>query len=84
MSDSRLDLTHSLNFQQVFKNSEGRDIAGILFIDGAWKISTEPMFRFSSKAEALHAWETNFDHQSGMPLPCPLAISREIKRNGAG
>ena len=84
--DSCLDFTLSpgLNFEAVLRNSEGREIAGVLFIDGAYKISNEPLSKFSNKAEALEAWETNFDHQSGMPLPCPPAIAYEAKKNGAG
>ena len=85
MSDSQLDSTRStrLNFQQVFKNSEGRDIAGILFIDGAWKISTSPLFRFSTKADALAAWATHFNHQTGLPLRCPRETVPEDEKRAA-
>ena len=84
--DSRLDFTLSpgLNFEVVLRDSEGREVAGVLFIDGGWKISTDPLAKFSSKAEALKAWETNFDHQSGMPLPYAPSIAHEAKKNGAG
>lgn len=56
------------HFEVVFKNSLGEGIAGIWRVDGVWKISTEPLIQFSSKAEALEAWETNFDHETGLPL----------------
>jgi hypothetical protein len=55
-------------FEMVFKNSLGEDIAGIWFVDGAWKISTDPISRFSTKAEALEAWKTRFNHETGLPL----------------
>ena len=55
-------------FEVVFKNSLGEEIAGIWFVDGAWKISTEPLLRFPTKADALKAWETRFDHETGLPL----------------
>ena len=58
-------------FEIVFKNSLGDDVAGIWFMDGTWKISTDPLSQFSTKAEALDAWESRFNHHSGLPLPCP-------------
>ena len=63
-----LTLQHHLEFEANFMNSSGEEIAGIWFIDGAWKISTSPLFRFSTKAEALAAWTTRFNHQTGLPL----------------
>jgi hypothetical protein len=66
--DARPDLTPRLEFEVVFKNSAGKEIAGIWFVDGAWKLSTDPMSFFSTKAEALEAWKTRFSHDSGLPL----------------
>jgi hypothetical protein len=65
LPDSTLGAT--LKFEAVFKNSSGEEIAGIWFIDSAWQISTEPLLRFATKAEALEAWESRFNHQSGLP-----------------
>src|SRR5204863_1446068 len=73
----------NLKFEVVLKNSSGEEIAGIWYMDGAWKISTEPMFRFSAKSDVLLAWETGFNHQTGMPLPHPREIVREDKRRSA-
>jgi hypothetical protein len=80
--DAYLDFRAGLTFEVVFQNSAGREIAGLLFIDGAWKISTEPLATYSSKTEALDAWENRFDHETGIPLSCPREIGHEAKKNG--
>ena len=77
-------LSTKLNFSVVFKNSEGQEIAGVLFIDGAWKISTDPLTRFATIGETLDAWETRFNHETGMLLPYPRVIKLKDKEAGSG
>jgi len=84
--DSRLDFTLNtrLNFDVILRDSEGREVAGVLFIDGAWKISTDPLSKFSTKDEAFNAWQNRFNHETGMPLPYAREITRDAKKNGSG
>jgi len=74
---------HHLKFEADFMNSSGEQIAGIWFIDGAWKISTSPLFRFSTKSNALAAWATHFNHQTGLPLRCPRETVPEDEKRAA-
>jgi hypothetical protein len=84
--NSRPDLAlgSSLNFEVILKDSSGRQIAGIWFLDDAWKISTDPLSHFSTKAEALEAWETRFDHRTGLPSLRSTDNGRDDKKNSSG
>jgi hypothetical protein len=74
----RLTLGTPLEFEAIFKNTMGEEIAGIWFIDGGWQISTEPLLRFPTKTEALEAWETRFNHHSG--LLCGTLVKSYVGR----
>ena len=64
----------TLEFETILKNSRDEEIAGFWFTDGAWRMSTQPLLRFSTKVEALEAWKSRFNHDSALPLPCPHEI----------
>ena len=83
--DSCLDLTLStrLNFEVVFKNSEGSDIAGVLFIDGAWK-NRPSHFQARLRGPRTHCRQISPTHAAAPPrssqtlalLPSPIIVRR--------